>query len=86
MGVVIGSAVAPLWFMMTWNKASGTGAVLAAWGGLATWSNFFGYLRCKFRSGTSHGRLSWNQRSHALWKSRRHFFLCLHPLLLVSLR
>lgn len=35
MGIVIGSAVAPLWFMMTWNKASGTGAVLAAWGGLA---------------------------------------------------
>lgn len=34
MGVMIGSAVAPLWFMMTWTKASGTGAVLAAWGGL----------------------------------------------------
>ena len=34
MGVVIGSAVAPLWNLMTWKKASGTGAVLAAWSGL----------------------------------------------------
>ena len=33
MGVVIGSAVAPLWNMMTWDKASGTGAVVAAWAG-----------------------------------------------------
>ena len=32
--VVIGSAVAPLWNMMTWTKASGTGAVIAAWSGL----------------------------------------------------
>lgn len=35
MGVVIGSAVCPLWNMMTWTKASGTGAVIAAWSGLA---------------------------------------------------
>jgi len=35
MGVVIGSAVVPLWNMMTWTKASGTGAVIAAWTGLA---------------------------------------------------
>jgi len=35
MGVVIGSAVIPLWNLMTWDKASGTGAVVAAWGGLA---------------------------------------------------
>jgi Na+/proline symporter len=35
MGVVIGSAVVPLWNMMTWKKASGTGAVIAAWSGLA---------------------------------------------------
>ncbi|GAX26385.1 hypothetical protein FisN_2Hu195 [Fistulifera solaris] len=35
MGVVIGSAVFPLWNMMTWKKASGTGAVIAAWSGLA---------------------------------------------------
>jgi len=35
MGTVIGSAVMPLWFMMTWSKASGTGAIVAAWGGLA---------------------------------------------------
>ena len=35
MGVVIGSAVIPLWNMMTWKKASGTGAVIAAWGGFA---------------------------------------------------
>jgi hypothetical protein len=34
MGVVIGSAVIPLWNLMTWDKASGTGAVMAAWGGL----------------------------------------------------
>lgn len=34
MGVVIGSAVAPLWFMMTWKGASGTGAIVAAWSGL----------------------------------------------------
>merc|ERR1712084_190649 len=34
MGVVIGSAVIPLWFLMTWKKASGTGAVIAAWSGL----------------------------------------------------
>merc|ERR1712045_1000987 len=33
MGVVIGSAVIPLWNMMTWSKASGTGAVIATWGG-----------------------------------------------------
>jgi len=33
MGVVIGSAVAPLWLMMTWKGASGTGAIIAAWGG-----------------------------------------------------
>jgi urea-proton symporter len=39
MGVVIGSAVAPLWNLLTWKKASGTGAVLAAWAGL-----FFGLL------------------------------------------
>ncbi len=34
MGIVIGSAVVPLWNLMTWEKASGTGAVIAAWGGL----------------------------------------------------
>ena len=34
MGVVIGSAVIPLWNLMTWDKASGTGACFAAWGGL----------------------------------------------------
>merc|ERR1711935_1148203 len=34
MGVVIGSAVIPLWNLMTWDKASGSGAVIAAWGGL----------------------------------------------------
>ena len=31
MGIVIGSAVIPLWNMMMWDKASGTGAVVAAW-------------------------------------------------------
>merc|ERR1739844_315624 len=35
MGIVIGSAVIPLWNMMTWEKANGTGAVIAAWGGFA---------------------------------------------------
>jgi hypothetical protein len=34
MGIIIGSAVAPLWNMMTWKKASGTGAIIAAWAGL----------------------------------------------------
>jgi hypothetical protein len=34
MGVIIGSAVIPLWNMMTWKKASGTGAIIAAWSGL----------------------------------------------------
>merc|ERR1719276_343895 len=34
MGVVIGSAVIPLWNMMTWSKASGKGAIIAAWTGL----------------------------------------------------
>ncbi|KAL3922222.1 MAG: hypothetical protein SGILL_002320 [Bacillariaceae sp.] len=34
MGVVIGSAVVPLWNLMTWDKASGKGAVIAAWSGL----------------------------------------------------
>merc|ERR1712045_1112579 len=29
MGIIIGSGVAPLWNMMTWDKASGTGAVVA---------------------------------------------------------
>ena len=33
MGIVIGSAVIPLWNMMTWSKASGKGAIIAAWGG-----------------------------------------------------
>jgi Na+/proline symporter len=35
MGVVIGSAVVPLWNLMTWDKASGRGAVIAAWTGFA---------------------------------------------------
>ncbi|CAJ1955663.1 unnamed protein product [Cylindrotheca closterium] len=34
MGIIIGSAVAPLWMLMKWSKASGTGAVIAAWSGL----------------------------------------------------
>ena len=34
MGVVIGSAVVPLALMIMWDKASGTGAVIAAWSGL----------------------------------------------------
>merc|ERR1739846_48380 len=33
MGCVIGSAVIPLWNLMTWDKASEKGAVIAAWGG-----------------------------------------------------
>jgi urea-proton symporter len=33
MGIVIGPAVCPLWNMMTWDKASGKGAVIAAWMG-----------------------------------------------------
>merc|ERR1712151_957723 len=34
MGTVIGSAVVPMWNLMTWDKASATGAVIAAWVGL----------------------------------------------------
>lgn len=34
MGIVIGSAVIPLWNMMTWEKASGPGAIIAAISGL----------------------------------------------------
>ena len=41
MGIAIGSAVAPLWNMMTWKDASGTGAICAALGGsllaIITW-------------------------------------------------
>ena len=33
MGIMIGSAVCPLWNLMNWTKASGTGAVIAAWSG-----------------------------------------------------
>jgi len=34
MGIMIGSAVIPLWNLMTWDKASGKGAIIAAWSGL----------------------------------------------------
>merc|ERR1712045_35182 len=34
MGIIIGSAVIPIWNMMTWDRASGKGAVIAAWSGL----------------------------------------------------
>mmetsp|Transcript_1476 Transcript_1476/g.3770 ORF Transcript_1476/g.3770 Transcript_1476/m.3770 type:complete len:296 (+) Transcript_1476:2-889(+) len=41
MGIIIGSAVIPLWNLMTWKDASATGAILAAWSGmilaLITW-------------------------------------------------
>jgi len=33
MGIVIGSAVVPLWYLLMWNKANGIGAVAGAWGG-----------------------------------------------------
>lgn len=36
MGIVIGSSVIPLWNMMTWSKASGRGAIIAAWVGCAS--------------------------------------------------
>lgn len=35
MGIIIGPAVIPLWNLLTWDKASGTGAIIAAWSGLA---------------------------------------------------
>lgn len=51
MGICIGSAVIPLWNMMTWKKASGTGAVIAAWSGLilavASWM-----IACSIQSGS----------------------------------
>merc|ERR1712151_1250076 len=34
MGILIGSAVVPLWNMLMWRKANGSGAVAAAWGGM----------------------------------------------------
>merc|ERR1712238_560983 len=34
MGIIIGPAVIPLWNLMTWKDASGTGAIIAAWSGL----------------------------------------------------
>ncbi|KAJ1455505.1 urea transporter [Pelagophyceae sp. CCMP2097] len=34
MGIAIGSAVMPLWFLLTWKDASANGAVAAAWGGM----------------------------------------------------
>merc|ERR1712048_205770 len=34
MGTIIGSAVIPIWNMMTWDMTSGRGAVIAAWSGL----------------------------------------------------
>lgn len=34
MGVWIGSAIIPLWNLLTWDKASGKGAILATWGSL----------------------------------------------------
>lgn len=34
MGIIIGPAVIPLWNLMTWKNASGTGAIIAAWSGL----------------------------------------------------
>jgi len=44
MGIVIGSAVIPLWNLLMWNKANAGGAVAAAWGGqmlaLVTWIMF----------------------------------------------
>jgi Na+/proline symporter len=33
MGIVIGSAVVPLWYLLTGKNANGTGAVVAAWSG-----------------------------------------------------
>jgi Na+/proline symporter len=51
MGIVIGGAVIPLWNMMTWSKASGRGAVIAAWSGCA--SAFASWLiACKIQSGS----------------------------------
>lgn len=34
MGIIIGSAVIPLWNMMTWSDASAKGAIIAAWTGM----------------------------------------------------
>lgn len=35
MGIAIGSAVVPLWFLLTWKDASAQGAILGAWCGQA---------------------------------------------------
>merc|ERR1719247_2404354 len=36
MGIVIGSAVVPLWYLLTWDKANAMGAVAGAWIGQIT--------------------------------------------------
>lgn len=51
MGIVIGSAVVPLWNMMTWSKASGMGAVVAAWSGLVL-AVVFWLITAKAQSGS----------------------------------
>merc|ERR1712084_107896 len=56
MGIVIGSSVIPLWNMMTWDKASGAGAVIAAWTGffLAVVVMLTGNLTAILSSGLIH--------------------------------
>ena len=49
MGVLIGSAVIPLWNMMTWDLASGTGAVIAAWSGMVL--AFAGWIAAAYIQG-----------------------------------
>jgi len=51
MGIVIGSSVIPLWNMMTWEKASGTGAVVAAWGGFGL-AVIAWFVTCTIQSGS----------------------------------
>jgi len=50
MGICIGSAVIPLWNMMTWEKASGTGAVIAAWSGFVL-AIIVWIVTCRFKTG-----------------------------------
>lgn len=62
-GVVIGGAVAPIYFCLTWSKASATGAITGALSGfvlgivawLVTCQGYYGKVRPR-AAGTSVGR------------------------------
>ncbi len=80
MGVWIGSAVVPLWNMLNWKKASGTGAIVAAWTGLV-----LAVIGCQGSERNCQRCNLGHERSHALWKSHCHCFFGSDPLFVVCL-